>query len=251
MAEQENKVYILSWPESPAKLEHRFDPQNACPVSIAFEERPANIVIQTSPREPLNVDMDMHVSAREPIPVCIKLCEPICARSDYAVGITLFDRPVAAISVRGQTKLFNCQDGGQPTQICMDFKELKPGIEFTQPFVHQNLTFSPLGDPIHTGNIGDPPNITKLQFPKSGIRVDFPGTVNNVTMLVNNYANPTLEFTVFSGSSIINQFNVDVNNEVKTIEIPETGITAVEIQGGSNEASIIQICYFPAEFGKA
>jgi hypothetical protein len=47
-------------------------------------------------------------SAREPVPVCISVCEPICAQSEYTIGIEIFDRPVAAITVRGMTRLFNC-----------------------------------------------------------------------------------------------------------------------------------------------
>ena len=48
--------------------------------------------------------MNMNVTAKEPIPVCIKLCEPICARSDYTIGINIFDNPFASITVRGLTK---------------------------------------------------------------------------------------------------------------------------------------------------
>lgn len=47
---------------------------------------------------------------KEPLPVCIKVCEPICAQSDYTVGITIFDRPVASITLQGLTRIFNCAE---------------------------------------------------------------------------------------------------------------------------------------------
>jgi hypothetical protein len=104
----ENAVRIVEWPKEPARLEHHFELDKPCPVSILFDQAPAHVVV--SPLEqPLNIDMQMSLKAREPIPVCIKLCEPICAKSDYTIGITIFDRPVATINVRGLTRLFACQ----------------------------------------------------------------------------------------------------------------------------------------------
>jgi hypothetical protein len=79
MANGDNTVRIAAWPEQPLAL---------------------------------NASTDQTVSFRGDIPVCIRICEPICARSDYAVGITLFDRPVASIAVRGETRLFNCGERG-------------------------------------------------------------------------------------------------------------------------------------------
>ena len=108
MAIQEEVVKIVAWPEETAKLEHSFDLDKPCPVSISFEDKPANVFIQTTPRQPLHVDMAMNLVAKDTIPVCIKLCEPICAKSDYTIGITIFDRQVATITIRGLTRLFNC-----------------------------------------------------------------------------------------------------------------------------------------------
>jgi len=111
MAEkQESDVRIISWPEQSVSVEHSFKLEEPCPVSVSFEETPANVIIQTDPKNPLNVNMAMNVSAGEAIPVCIKLCEPICAESQYKIGIVIFDRPVASITVKGLTKLFNCEE---------------------------------------------------------------------------------------------------------------------------------------------
>jgi len=75
---------------------------------MATERRNATeqsqVHIASWPKEPVSV------VTREPVPVCLKLCEPICARSEYTVGIDIFDRPVAAITIKGLTKLFGCDD---------------------------------------------------------------------------------------------------------------------------------------------
>lgn len=50
------------------------------------------------------------VIVRDTVPVCIKLCEPICADSRYEIGIDIFDRPVAKITVAGTTRFYNCRE---------------------------------------------------------------------------------------------------------------------------------------------
>ena len=94
---EEHDVKIVSWPESPATVGHRF-------------ESPAEVTINSD--RPFNFDMDMRLSAKEAVPVCIKVCEPICVRSEYTIGIDIFDRPVANITLRGQTVILNCRDEG-------------------------------------------------------------------------------------------------------------------------------------------
>lgn len=240
---EESSVKILSWPKESAKIAHQFDFEKPCPVSVSFDETPVNVIIQTDPQKPLNVNMDMRVSAKEPFPVCIKLCEPVCARSDYAIGLTIFDRFVAAISVRGETKLLNCGEDVIPETVCVDFQKFKSDIQITAPFTHENLTFTPLGDQIRTSTIGDPPGQVKLAFPREGVRMDFPGLASDIKLTVNNYAGPTLDFSVYAGAVLLSQFTETVANEVREINITQTGVTAIEVKGGDNEASIIEICY--------
>ena len=88
-------VKILSWPDQPAQVGHQFP-------------TPADVMISSLPA--MSVGMDMRMSAPEGVPVCIKLCEPICVRSQYTIGIDVFDRPVASITLRGDTILSNCRD---------------------------------------------------------------------------------------------------------------------------------------------
>ncbi|MBV6522807.1 MAG: hypothetical protein MNPFHGCM_02957 [Gemmatimonadaceae bacterium] len=71
-----------------------------------------NINILSWPKEPATVNQatDSTIAVRGQVPICIRVCEPICARSEYAIGITIFDRPVATITVSGETRLFNCDE---------------------------------------------------------------------------------------------------------------------------------------------
>jgi hypothetical protein len=100
MPPEEDVVRIVEWPEGPALLQHQ------------FEKTPAHLVVETWPQDPVHVDMAMNVVAREQIPVCIRVCEPICAQSEYTIAIDIFDRPVAAINIKGMTRLFNCREEG-------------------------------------------------------------------------------------------------------------------------------------------
>jgi len=108
MEEHKNQVRIISWPKEPAKLEHQFKKGSPAEVEIKFIKDPANVIIQNWPKSPMNVDMDMHLKVKEPVPVCISLCEPVCAKSDYTISINILDRPLGSISIKGITKLFNC-----------------------------------------------------------------------------------------------------------------------------------------------
>jgi hypothetical protein len=54
--------------------------------------------------------VDVNLAARGVIPVCIEVCRPICAQSDYTIGIDIFNRPVVQITLRGLTRIFNCDE---------------------------------------------------------------------------------------------------------------------------------------------
>jgi hypothetical protein len=109
MAEEHN-VRITGWPAEPAGLQHHFDPEQPASVSVSFQPSPARVVVSTEPGRRLGVDMNMLLRARETIPLCISLCEPICAESNYIIGISIFDRPVVSITIRGKTRLSNCRE---------------------------------------------------------------------------------------------------------------------------------------------
>jgi hypothetical protein len=88
------------------------DPQENIVTLRSWPTDPVNVAMANPPERPFNVNMNMSLLTREVIPLCIKVCEPICARSEYTIGIDIFDRPVAAITVKGQTRLFNCKEEG-------------------------------------------------------------------------------------------------------------------------------------------
>lgn len=70
------------------------------------------INIASWPKEPasVNMSMDSALTLKSDVPLCIKMCEPICAKSEYHIGITIFDRPVATITIAGTTRLANCDE---------------------------------------------------------------------------------------------------------------------------------------------
>jgi len=107
---EEKIVRIVEWPREQAlELRHDFAGKTPCPVRIQFDPAPAHMAVDAWPEKPLQVDMNMHLDAREPIPVCIKMCEPICVQSDYKIAIDIFDRPVASIVISGMSRIFNCR----------------------------------------------------------------------------------------------------------------------------------------------
>ncbi len=108
MAEETN-VRIISWPEQ-VRVSHQFEEGKPAPVMVAFDKTPLSAVLSTDPERRLAVDMNMSVRTLNAVPVCIKLCEALCAESNYVIGITLFDRPIISITIRGTTKLANCKD---------------------------------------------------------------------------------------------------------------------------------------------
>jgi len=107
---EEKIVRIVEWPrEQAAQLQHDFVGKTPCPVTIYFTERPAHLAVEAWPKDQLRVDMNMHVDASQVIPVCIRVCEPICVKSEYKIAVDLFDRPVATVSISGMTRVFNCR----------------------------------------------------------------------------------------------------------------------------------------------
>jgi hypothetical protein len=104
---EENIVHIVEWPKMPAVLEHGFPK----PVDINIPN-PVGLNMFNSEDRPLN--LNLHIKEGQVIPICIKLCEPICAESNYKIGLNLMGQPFIEIVVQGITRLFNCRDKGTP-----------------------------------------------------------------------------------------------------------------------------------------
>jgi hypothetical protein len=210
---------------------------------VAWPDEPARVTVATDPASPVSVDMNTRVTVRDDIGVCLKICEPICAESDYRIGISIFSNPFASISVRGITRLFRCADRGRPSETCVSFEELKGATEYAAPFSHQGIQFSPIGDPLRVATFGDPVGRMKLAFPPSGIRVQFPGPASHSRVTVNNYAGPTLNFAIYSNGNLIDRFSESVNGTVREIGVAHSNVTAIEISGGDNEAALVEVCF--------
>ena len=100
-------IRLTALPAEPLAMRHGFDDAQTLPVRLGFAgEAPLGVRLGSG-GQPFPVDMRMLVSARRAIPLCLSLCEAICAESDYTIGITLFDRPIITIRLRGRTRLFS------------------------------------------------------------------------------------------------------------------------------------------------
>ncbi|MFN2458146.1 MAG: hypothetical protein ABR502_08100 [Chitinophagaceae bacterium] len=95
---EERAIHIIDWPkEQKAQLDHSFS-----------SEVPMHVTAW--PKEMLNVNMNMLHNQGRDVPLCIKICEPICAESNYKVSLSLLGQPFIEIAVRGITRLFACND---------------------------------------------------------------------------------------------------------------------------------------------
>lgn len=244
MAAEDSRVSIVAWPaEQAALLRHGFDAEQPCAVTVAFAPTPAQVVVSSTAQDPVHVQMDMQVTARQPLPVCISLCEPICARSDYRIGIQIFNNPFATIDVRGTTRLGACRDEPTVAEVCLDFHSLKGAQEFAQPVVIDGVSFAPIAEALRTVTFGDPTGTVKLGFPPKGVRITFAGPVRDVRLTVNNYAGHTIDFAAFAGTTLLVQTSEQIVNTVKEVTIARAGITSIEVSGGNHESGLVRVCY--------
>ena len=241
---EEKIVSIKAWPKQKALLEHYFKLDKPCPVSIIFDDAPAHVKVSNEREDAFNVDMNMNLKVADEIPVCIRICEPICAVSDYSIGIELLGQPLASIRIKGQTKLANCKEDPVITAQCIDFIGLDPK-QNKSPLTHKGVQFTPLNDAatINLTTMGLPSNQLKLSIPDAGMRIDFPKTVRNVSMTVVNFGNPVIEVNSFFNANLIANQSEMIQNNTATFKVNGQPITALEIKGGSNEAAIVEVCF--------
>lgn len=258
----EQNVTIVAWPKDPAKLEHQFDESTPCPVKVSFGEAPAHVAVHFSPDERMQVDMNMAVAVRQQIPICIRLCEPICASSDYTVGISVFDTPVFSIRLQGLTRLFNCRDGAtpepQPRQACVDFLARKLGETFSTGFTVDSVAFAPVAEALQIANFGDPPGRSKLEFPPAGVRIMFAQSVRDVRITLCNVGNSTdythvdtdwqrVDFRISGSADPPAEVSEVIVNTVKEVSLPGRGVSSVEVRHGNGRAALVRVCYTPED----
>jgi hypothetical protein len=95
---------------------------------------------------------------------------------------------------------------------------------------------------VRAATFGEPAGRIKLAFPRKGLRVEFPRPVEDVLLTINNYASPQLMITAYAGSAVLTQFTVTIENTVKDVAISESGLTALTLTGGDNEAGLVEVC---------
>lgn len=245
---EEHDVKITQWPKEKATLEHHFQLEEPCPVAIVFDEKPAMVEVTANPERPvhmkMDMDMDMNVKAREPFPVCIRICEPICAVSDYQVGINLLGQPLLQIAVSGTTKLGDCKEETHRT-TCVDFVGRKTKEVIAPPLNVGIISITPLSGEgnLTTTYLLPPPEKIQLLIPERGLRLKFAAPVTNVRMKVANGGNPVLEVAATYQGIIGHTAVESVSITPREVFVPGDAIDMVTIRGGSNEAVIIEICY--------
>ncbi len=102
---EDRTITISAWPAEPARLSHGFERGSPLPARVGFLSGQPLGVRLGSGGAPIPIDMRMLLAAPRAIPICLSLCEAICADSDYTIGITLFDRPIISIRLRGRTRI--------------------------------------------------------------------------------------------------------------------------------------------------
>ena len=129
--------------------------------------------------------------------------------------------------------------------VCIDFTAFQQqvGISITSPFQYKRLLFTPLGQTLQFTTLGDPPNQIKLGFPRQGAQIDYPHSVNEVSITVNNYAGRLIVFQILgTNNQVIRTSNEIIYNEVKTFQYTDNNMHGIRVLGGDNEASVVEIC---------
>lgn len=247
---EDSDIRIVGWPDEDLAMKHSFELEEPCPVKISFEDTPVMVRVDNG-GEPLSVDMNMRVSAKEPVPLCISICEPICARSDYQITFDIFDQPVGRIQVRGITRLFDCRDEPQPRpepeERCVDFSRRKSDEVFADQLMVGGAIFAPLaGGELRIVQSGEPANANKLLFPATGVRIALPQSSDKVLVTVNNHFGQSLDFAVFQDATQVDSFVHTVGSAPTRVVVDRSGMTGLAIRGGGNEASVIELCWVPA-----
>jgi len=248
---EESDIRIIAWPDSDLALKHTFEPEQPCPVSVSFEDTPINVRVGSG-EKPLDVDMNMHVEAREPVPLCISICEPICARSEYQITFDIFDQPVGRIVVRGMTRLFNCDDEPKqprPTleERCVDFTRYKEGQSFDDRLVVGGAEFSPLeGGALKVVMQGEPAGRSKLLIPETGVLVRLPQPADRIVVTVTNGSDEALEFTAYAGDAAAESVARTVGATPTPIAIAHPGLTGLGIRHGASQAAVVELCWYPS-----
>ena len=198
-------VTIAAWPKDPLTITHRTDP-DATP----------------------QVDMNMSMRADKPVPVCFTLCEPICARSDYSIGVSIFDNPVIRIRLVGETRIQPCGDHYErpPSRPdCVDLTTIKRGTKVTGPLQHDGATI----EPASPTSVGDVAGTTGMIVPAGGLRVTFPTPITGASVRLLAAHEAVVEGR--SGDSLVTSVKVEPSAEVQQVDVPGMSLTTIAVDG--------------------
>ena len=129
-----------------------------------------------------------------------------------------------------------------PTQVCAAFDVLSEGYETRQPMVISGFEFIPAkGALLRVISWGAPQGARKLAIPPDGIRIVFPFPAARVTAEFGLYAR-ALTIDAFAGAARVSGTTVPSGNGTVPFVLEGEGLTAIEINGGGNEAFLVRIC---------
>lgn len=243
MAEEQD-VRVLAWPAEPAVVRHRGEGEEPVGLRVAFaEDGPATVLVLTDDDRPLDVRMRLDVSARQPVPLCIDICEPLCATSDYRVGVTVFDQPFAGISVTGTTRIERCAARPEPVEMCVDAAGVQTPTEGAAAVQLGDVSLRALGGQLNARPTGEAGRVAVF-FPPTGVRVQLPVAAHAVRIALVNGGAPELMVRVLGDAGQLD-VHTDRIEGAGTVGAAGPGVTAVEIRGGSNEAGVVEVCYTP------
>ncbi|HYN33137.1 MAG TPA: hypothetical protein VES40_10975 [Ilumatobacteraceae bacterium] len=206
-------------------------------VTINAWPDPLAITHRTDPDQTPQVDMNMTMRADKPVPVCFTLCEPICARSDYSIGLSIFDNPVVRIRVVGETRIAACGDKhDQPPRRpdCVDFATLKRGSKLNEKFQHDGAVI----EAAHPIEVVDAGGTTGVRVPQGGLRVTFPTAVTGSTVRLLAANEAAVEGR--SGDSLVTTVKVDGSPAIQQIDVPGLSLTTVSVEGEGT--IVVEVC---------
>jgi hypothetical protein len=242
---EECDVRLLTWPPDPVVLEHHGSDE-AVQLRVTFDdEQPAAVVLRAGD-EPLDVRMRLELSAARPVPLCIDVCRPLCATSDYTVGVTIFDRPVARISVVGTTRIERCTDRPEPVETCVSLAEGSTPEEGAAVVPAGEARLRALDGRLHARPSAEAGRVAVF-FPDTGLRVQLPVPSHDVRLLLVNGGAPELAVRVLGDAGQLG-VRADRVQGTGTVRVKEVGVTAVEIRGGNAEAGVLEVCWTPDQW---
>ena len=127
---------------------------------------------------------------------------------------------------------------------CIDFSMFNEDSVFQEPFVLDNFTFSPLQLPLETVTYGEPAGQVKLGFNRSGVRIDFPFILSEVSLTITNESIPEIQIQSFDENGVVLQsLTESITNETRTITLVQEGMSSVLLTTKSRRVALVELCF--------